>query len=106
MDTKNSDDVKIIDFLNLTPGKIDAVGMVDQCLRKYDWITRTVVEEYLRTQGVVILELSDKLLLIHRAGDPATMAILSASLEELPEFLASENDEIRQLAKWQLDVLT
>lgn len=106
MDSKNSDDVKIIDFLNLTPGKLDAVGMVDQCLRKYDSITRAIVEEYLHAQGVRVWEFSDGLILIHRVSDPMVAVILHAGLGELPEFLANENSEVRALAKWKLDALT
>lgn len=105
MDSKNSDDAKIIDFLALTPGKLDAVGMVSQCLRKYDSSTLALVKEYLQEQGVFIRELSDGLILIHQVSDPMVTVILNAGLGELPEFLTSEDRQVRLLAKWRLDTL-
>lgn len=63
-------------------------------------------EEILQRVDVFILRLSNNLIFIYRDGDPEVEEILKARFEQLPEFLSSENNEIRLLAKWKLDTLT
>lgn len=101
---KEKNPVEIISFLALTLGMLDAANMVSHS--KHDPSTLAIVENYLLTQGIRICALSNELILIYRAGDPVVTAIRDANLEELTEFLANENTEVRAFAKWKLDTLT
>ncbi len=64
------------------------------------------IREFLLPLGIGVLKIAEEVDLVYWLGDPRVKAILAVGLEELPELLASEDDEIRQLAKWRLEALT
>jgi len=64
------------------------------------------LREFLQPLGITISKVSEEIKLVYWSGDLRVKVILGASLEELPGFLSSEDDDIRQLAKWRLNALT
>lgn len=82
----------------------DVINMINDS--KDGTLDHAFFEELLQRVGVVIIKLSDEFILIFKDGDPEVESILKAKLEILPEFLTSEDREVRLLAKWKLDALT
>lgn len=64
------------------------------------------LREFLQPLGIGIRKVSEEVDIVYWLGDLRVKTVLPASLEELPEFLASEDEGLRQLAKWRLDALT
>lgn len=70
----------------------DATIIVDRY--KDDQALLAAIKEYLRAYGGLL------------ENHPDVKVILNASLEDLPEYLSSEDRVLRVLAKWRLDTLT
>jgi len=64
------------------------------------------LKEFLLPLGIGLWEISEVITIVGWAGEPIVKAVLAAGLKELPEFLASEDYEVRLLAGWRLDALT
>lgn len=62
------------------------------------------MREFLLPLGICIRNFGD-VTIVCWAADQKVKAVAAANLKKLPEFLASEDDEVRQLAKWRLDEL-
>lgn len=62
------------------------------------------MREFLLPLGIGIRSFGD-IALVYWTADQKVKAVAAANLKKLPEFLASEDNEIRQLAKWKLDEL-
>lgn len=72
---------------------------------KGDASSSEAVKEFLRPLGIGVWKISE-MIIVGWAGDPRAKKILGATLKELPEFLSSEDSEIRKLAQWRLGALT
>lgn len=73
---------------------------------KGDASSSKALKEFMRPFGITAQKISEDVTIVHWAGDPNVKEILNASLSELPEFLSSEDSEIRLLARWRLGALT
>lgn len=64
------------------------------------------VKKYLAAYGIGVYQPSKDTTITYRENHPDVKAILNASLEDLPEYLSSEDRVLRILAKRKLDILT
>jgi hypothetical protein len=65
----------------------------------------TILKDIELPHNIAVCEVLEGLTLVFWEGDPIIKAFCDASLEELPEFLACEDDEIREFARVKLELL-
>lgn len=85
----------------------DQIDVVCDLVSRYknDESTSGTLREFLQPLGIGVRKISEEVTIVYWLGDPRVKTILTASLKNLPEFLTSEDFEVRLLATHRLEEL-